>query len=1832
MALKVGTLYGLLKLDDSQFMSALSRVEDKLKLIAERAEASARKIEESLGSRAVDASSRLASKLKWLAFAMAGVSAAGIKLAADMEQARIAFTTMLGSAQEADRFLRELADFANKTPFEFAGLVDASRKLMAYGISAEFVLPIMQTIGDTIAAMGGGAAEIDRFVLAIGQMAAKGKAAGEEMRQLTELGIPAWELLAEKIGVSIPEAMEKVSEGAVSAGEVITAVLEGLDERFRGMMDEQSQTLAGMFATMKDTATATLRTIGESLIETFDLKEKLRGVVDWLSAFAEIVQESGVREALSQLIPPGLKVAIIGVSGALVGALVPSLMKTALAAKAALLPLLPFIVKGAAIALAAYLIYKNWKTVADFFESSFKTAIERVTNWLKKHEGTIKSTAAVLLTIFGPALIKSAATAVVSGAKIAGTFVMSLLKASGAATVTAATTIKELIPALLKTAAAALKTAAIFIKDLVLAIVKYAASGWGAVASALAHVAAMVAQKTAMLAVAAATKVVTAAQWLWNAAMAANPIGAVIAAIAILIGVIALLIMHWKEVINWTKNVWGALKTLLVDRLGKVGEFVVNTVEKMRNAFSRLWQTITGGTSKAVDKAKDKFKDFGKKVKDSISKQFTLNLDLDKSMKDYDTDIKKVLEDLQKSIDKHGVSLGDAAKKGRQKGVREVKTYAQQVKEILAELAKELTFSIKMEAVFKEEFDLNRAKADAYYQAIVDLLKAGASEADKQVRALYSSWSRVMKEIASGEAGKAAREQSKEFISEAKRMQKEIEQAGKTEIEKLINDMEYWAKTVDRNNAELRQWIENLKKLNAEQKALELQQKRDELLAEAKERILVLLKKEKSDLEKLAEQLEEHAKQNTAAGESLKFRAAAMREMAKSIELLEKVQESRAEAEDVASEAQKRLTEWQNRHLDENDRLILSIGEVIQQQLKKREVINQEISKLKQWIAEQENLLDSNEAVKKQRQEDIDARKEELKLWEKEQENNDAAIAQLKDLTKGLERLKEEQRQARINEIYKELFDAMEEARFAAEVLNEEVDMQEVKVNALKTALKKLREEGFDANSEAIQNLKKQLDGLTLTPVEELLKDAEKALWNNILIGETLDDARFTLERNLDVIDDLIQKLAVLNTEEAKQFIAALKASKEQLEDEIRVLDANEKAVESLEEAKKKLSDIMFDIENRERELQGKTAKTRNEWKEYADTLRKQASEATGQARKDLEDIADVLEEAGNRLEELTDRVKLYQEAQKALSDAERQVIDLQRQLNDILGIKGKSAWQEYIEGLEKAVAENPEFANALSESGKSVKELIEEIKALGQELDALGDIKKFSEIDKLIDDMVTKNKQLLQELRGQAPETKEEWEEVLEALKSIDTTELSEKARKAIEARIAAIEKEGPVLKQRTEAQKLYTEALKELQKLQEKYDDQIGNKTVPEWKKLVAILEEAIERNPELAAATTETGESFAEVISRIKELGEAIDKIEDLKEAMDKLKQIVRDVGTILKTVFGANSDIEQGIQNLVDGITSVIEAFVKFKTGDLLGAVASMVEAISKIDQGLADLVPSMRKAREEGQQLAQAMDDILNLMKEFGDESLVGISKSAADAMRVLEQERAKAEQQANAGFFKRLWWGITNTAPKAMDEAARKAKEVFIKRFAAIGKAISTGVTSAFQTGIRDFLSGTGGILNALRTGIRDAIANAIAEAVIQGALIKGALGSLLTELTDTLAAGGDATGVIARIGAVVPDVAAQLEEILLPLRNALRDSIPGLASGGIITRSGLTLVGERGPELLNLPRGASVIPLDKAASGPSTQTIAIYLDGRAIAKQTVKNMPRILTLHGITR
>ncbi len=331
---------------------------------------------------ALPASKAVAGGLLGIGVAAAGASLKGIQLAASMEQSKIAFGTMLGSAQEADSFVRQLWDFAAKTPFEFEGLQNSSRMLLAFGFQAKEIIPIMTAVGNAVSGLGGGAFEIDRVVRALGQMQAKGKVSAEEMMQLAELGIPAWDMLAKTIGVSVPEAMKMAEKGTIPAATAIKGFVEEMNKRFPDMMAKQSQTLLGMWSTAKDNVSGVLRVLGEEIIKTFDLKPKLASAIEALGQLSSLLQAEGLKGALQKLFPPEVQDRIVLIAGAIAGALAPAVWSLASGVIAATLPLIQFMVYGAALAALAWTIYRNWEPIKGFFADTWQTiAATATTIW-----------------------------------------------------------------------------------------------------------------------------------------------------------------------------------------------------------------------------------------------------------------------------------------------------------------------------------------------------------------------------------------------------------------------------------------------------------------------------------------------------------------------------------------------------------------------------------------------------------------------------------------------------------------------------------------------------------------------------------------------------------------------------------------------------------------------------------------------------------------------------------------------------------------------------------------------------------------------------------------------------------------------------------------------------------------------------------------------------------------------------------------------------------------------------------------------------------------------------------------------------------------------------------------------------------------------------------------------------------------------------------------------------------------------------------------------------------------------------------------------------------
>lgn len=153
---------------------------------------------------------RVSSGFGSLAKTMVGVAAAyvsvgraydalslGIKVAADLQTAEIGLTTLLGSADQAEETVKRLKVEAARTPFELPGLAQATQLLASVTKDGNKSIDILLDIGEGLAAMGKGQAELDRIIVNLQQIAATGKAATIDIKQFAFAGIPIYEMLEE---------------------------------------------------------------------------------------------------------------------------------------------------------------------------------------------------------------------------------------------------------------------------------------------------------------------------------------------------------------------------------------------------------------------------------------------------------------------------------------------------------------------------------------------------------------------------------------------------------------------------------------------------------------------------------------------------------------------------------------------------------------------------------------------------------------------------------------------------------------------------------------------------------------------------------------------------------------------------------------------------------------------------------------------------------------------------------------------------------------------------------------------------------------------------------------------------------------------------------------------------------------------------------------------------------------------------------------------------------------------------------------------------------------------------------------------------------------------------------------------------------------------------------------------------------------------------------------------------------------------------------------------------------------------------------------------------
>ena len=296
------------------------------------------------------------------------VGTLGVTYNAQMEQLQVLFTTLTGSAEEADRVIQNIQADASRSPFDVQTLIKANQYLISAGISADDARETILALGDAIAATGGGNDELDRMAMNLQQIQNVGKASAQDIKQFANAGINIYGLLAESMGVTVDQVKKMDISYEVLADALKKASKEG--GKFNKAMESQSETLTGSLNQLKSSVQVLLGEITKAAMPIIkDVISMIQDVVDWFKNLDDSQKQTILKiAAVVAAIGPALTIGgkVIAMLGLLVKGIAALTNPIGLAVAAGVTLIANWDkIKNAGTALLNK-VQSDWKQITDF--------------------------------------------------------------------------------------------------------------------------------------------------------------------------------------------------------------------------------------------------------------------------------------------------------------------------------------------------------------------------------------------------------------------------------------------------------------------------------------------------------------------------------------------------------------------------------------------------------------------------------------------------------------------------------------------------------------------------------------------------------------------------------------------------------------------------------------------------------------------------------------------------------------------------------------------------------------------------------------------------------------------------------------------------------------------------------------------------------------------------------------------------------------------------------------------------------------------------------------------------------------------------------------------------------------------------------------------------------------------------------------------------------------------------------------------------------------------------------------------------------------------------
>lgn len=340
----------------------------------DRASGELRGINKVLGSmskQAEKASGIIAGAMAVGAGALGAVAVAGAKHNSTLEQSEARWTTLLKSSEEAEKQMAWMKDYAKQTPFDYKAIDETATALNGMGLGVKEVNKWLPALGDASAVLGGGSETVQGLGMALGQMNAKGKVSAEEMQQLAERGVNAWQMLADGMGLPQAEVRKLSEEGKLLASDALPLIYKGMQETFGGGTQNLMKSTTGQAMLAKENFNTLAGTLTQGAFSWFgaNVLPMINSGLEWLNS----TFQGGLIQGFQKIAGGSTKaqVALLAIAGVILGTLAGAITLLVTSFGGAIVAFSGFVAAGMVVAGLAMVIWKNWQPIKAFFVNTF---------------------------------------------------------------------------------------------------------------------------------------------------------------------------------------------------------------------------------------------------------------------------------------------------------------------------------------------------------------------------------------------------------------------------------------------------------------------------------------------------------------------------------------------------------------------------------------------------------------------------------------------------------------------------------------------------------------------------------------------------------------------------------------------------------------------------------------------------------------------------------------------------------------------------------------------------------------------------------------------------------------------------------------------------------------------------------------------------------------------------------------------------------------------------------------------------------------------------------------------------------------------------------------------------------------------------------------------------------------------------------------------------------------------------------------------------------------------------------------------------------------------